>query len=143
MARMSPSKAARRRLRGIRMLEKGIAPTDIARELDVSRQSVYLWKARLQSESPAKLAVRRPPGRRLLLNEAKLGRLYRSLMLGPVAHGFPDDRWTLQRIADLIYKLWGLRVSQSTVSRYLDEYCLSTEDATVRARKARLAEVPK
>lgn len=42
-----------RRQRGMRMLKRGVAQVDIARELEVSRQTVSTWVRRLADDPQA------------------------------------------------------------------------------------------
>lgn len=46
-AKLSLKEQRRRRLKGVRLLEKGLPQAEVARRLDVSRQSVSRWAAML------------------------------------------------------------------------------------------------
>ena len=62
-----------RRRRGMRMLERGLAQADIARELGVSRQTLSLWAKRMAEDPQA--WRRRPLGRPAALSVANKRRL--------------------------------------------------------------------
>ena len=74
------------------------APGEVARELDVSRQSASRWHA----AGAAALQSRGPTGRRPKIPHAALKGIEEALVEGALAHGFATDVWTLDRIAVVI-----------------------------------------
>jgi transposase len=85
-----------RRLRGGRLLSKGVTQAEIARRLGVSPATVSAWKERLESAGLAAL-----------------------LKKGALRQGYTTNVWTLSRIGRLIVKEFGLEYSDSQVSRIL------------------------
>ncbi|MEV8548219.1 winged helix-turn-helix domain-containing protein [Streptomyces sp. NPDC051572] len=87
----------------------------IAKELRVSVRSVQRWRRAWDKGGPRALrsvGSASPPR----LSEAQFTQLERELAKGPVAHGWPDQRWTLSRIKTVIgrrfhksYTLQGVR----------------------------------
>jgi transposase len=53
-----------RRERAAELFAQGRTPAEVARELDVSRQSVSRWQARWQADGTPGLRTRGPTGRR-------------------------------------------------------------------------------
>jgi transposase len=92
----------RRRRRAARMLARGASQADVARELEVSRQSVSRWHADWSAAGVKGLKAAGRAGRLPRLSEAQLARVERALREGPRAHGFPSDVWTLARVATVI-----------------------------------------
>jgi transposase len=139
-------KLERRRLRGGRLLLKGVAQAEVARRLKVSRPTVHEWAARLEAGGLQGLrnAVR---GRPAALDEAMRTRLAASLKAGAHAQGYATELWTLPRIAKLIHSLFGIRYSISQVSRILaamgwscqrpEKRALQRDEAAIRRWKAR------
>ncbi|MFJ4633812.1 transposase [Streptomyces sp. NPDC088847] len=87
----------------------------IAKELRVSVRSVQRWRRSWDKGGPRALrsAGSASPPR---LSETQFAQLERELAKGPVAHGWPDQRWTLSRIKAVIgrrfhksYTLQGVR----------------------------------
>ncbi|MCX4564478.1 winged helix-turn-helix domain-containing protein [Streptomyces phaeochromogenes] len=87
----------------------------IAKELRVSVRSVQRWRRAWDKGGPRALhsAGSASPPR---LSEAQFAQLERELAKGPVAHGWPDQRWTLSRVKTVIgrrfhksYTLQGVR----------------------------------
>jgi len=100
-----------RRREGMRLLGRGLKQADIARRLEVSRQTVSSWaKAR---EVDAKAWRNKTLGRPGGLTDTERKQLSRLLMDGAVAAGFPTELWTLKRVAALIEREFGR--SYSTV----------------------------
>lgn len=73
----------------------------IAKELRVSARSVQRWRRAWDKGGPRALRSAEPasPSR---LSEAQFAVLEAELARGPVAHGWPDQRWTLSRIKTVI-----------------------------------------
>jgi transposase len=108
----------RRRLRGGRLLLKGVAQAEVARRLQVSRPTVLTWNERLQAGGLAALK-RRPRGRPCALTTAQKAQLARTLKAGAVAQGYAAELWTLPRIGRLIATQFAISYSDSQVSRIL------------------------
>ena len=108
----------RRRLRGGRMLLKGVPQAEVARRLEVSRPTVLAWNELLQAGGLAALK-RRPRGRPAGLTQAQKAELARTLKGGAVAQGYAAELWTLPRIGRLIATQFGISYSDSQVSLIL------------------------
>lgn len=78
-----------RRRRGMRMLKRGIAQAEVARELGVSRQTASTWAWRLADDPQA--WRRRPLGKPGGLTAADKRKLAKLLVKGAVANGFPTE----------------------------------------------------
>jgi putative transposase len=93
-----------------RLLRRGrLSQAEIARRMGVSRASVTRWKQRLEQEGIRGLRARPHPGRPCKLSEEQGQRLLQILEKGARARGFPTERWTLQRIAEVIWREFGAR----------------------------------
>ena len=92
-----------RRLRGARMIKRGVAHAEIARELEVSRQTVSRWAARLDSVKGAigKLKAR-TLGRPTRLSEEQQAGLRAILLSGALQAGFPTELWTIKRVRAVV-----------------------------------------
>ena len=120
-----------RRRRGMRMLKRGIAQADIARELEVSRQTVSTWNKALAEDPQA--WKRRPLGRPGALSMSDKKKLAKLLISGAVAADFPTELWTLKRIRVLIQREFGLAYSQTHTWRLLKEMGFSSQRPAGRA----------
>jgi transposase len=86
-----------RRRKGMRLLAQGMAQAEVARRLEVSRQTASSWDARRLEGRQAwrRRALGRPGG----LEAAQRISLAKMIVAGAVANGFPTESWTLARVA--------------------------------------------
>ncbi len=76
----------------------------------VSTKSAYQWRRCWRAGGTAALASRGPGGAVCRLSPAQLARLRAELDAGPAVHGWDQDqRWTLERVATLIGRLFHVR----------------------------------
>jgi transposase len=108
-----------RRRRAARMFERGASQADVARELEVSRQSVSRWYADWRAEGTKALKAAGRAGRMPKLSDEQLRQVDRALRKGPRAHGFATDLWTLDRVAQVIETDTGVRYHPGHVWKLL------------------------
>jgi transposase len=118
-ARQRAERQARRERAAELSAAQGRTQAEVARELDVSRQSASRWHAGWQAEGATALQSRGPTGRRPKVPDAGLEPIQRVLLEGALAHGFATDVWTLDRIAVVIQGLTGIQLSNPSVWRLL------------------------
>jgi transposase len=119
--RATRERAARqaRRERAAELFAQGHTQAEVARELDVSRQSASRWHAGWHAEGAAGLQSRGPTGRHPKVPDSALEGIEQALLEGALAHGFTTDVWTLDRIAVVIQGLTGVALSNPSVWRLL------------------------
>jgi transposase len=110
-----------RRERAAELFAQGRSQAEVARQLDVSRQSASRWHARWQADGTAALRTRGPTGRPPKVPDTALEGIEQALLEGALAHGFATDVWTLERIAVVIQGLTGVALSNPSVWRLLRE----------------------
>jgi transposase len=108
-----------RRERAAVLFAQGRSQAEVARELDVSRQSASRWHAGWQAEGATALHSRGPTGRRPKVADDQLAAIEQALLEGALVHGFATDVWTLERIALVIQGLTGVALSNPSVWRLL------------------------
>jgi putative transposase len=99
-----------RRLKGARLLNKGVSQAEVARRCGVSRQTASAWERTLK-EKGAEGMKRRPLGRPRQLSDVQRAELSKMLLQGALAQGFPTELWTLPRVAKLVREHFGIRYS--------------------------------
>lgn len=108
------------RLQAAKLFDQDIPTTLIARRLRVSANSVRVWRRRWRVGSVTALASRGPGGAICRLDNTQLAWLAADLDAGPAAHGYADDqRWTLARVATLIWDRYRVRYTPRGVSYLL------------------------
>jgi transposase len=104
-----------RRLNALQLLKSGKNQTQVATELGVSPAAVSQWVKAARLGGKAALEAKPFSGRPKKLSDAQLQRLARMLSEGPSKHGFPTELWTLQRVAVLVRRKFGVTYDQSGI----------------------------
>jgi transposase len=108
-----------RRERAAELFAQGRSQAEVARELDVFRQSASRWHAGWQATGTTGLQSRGPTGRRPKLPDSALAGIEQALLEGALAHGSATDVWTLERIAVVIQGRTSVQLSNPSVWRLL------------------------
>jgi transposase len=88
-------------------MQRGESPSVIARILGVGRTSLYRWLA-MAKRAPEALAAKPHPGPRARLTAQQITELEELLLKGARAHGWPNDLWSAQRVAEVIRRHFGV-----------------------------------
>src|SRR5690606_5110998 len=108
------------RLQAAALFTQDVPVAEIARRLRVSQNAVYVWRRRWLAEGEAGLASKGPSGTGCRLSDEQLEQLAAALVEGPAAYGWVEDqRWTLARVAELIWRLFRVRYTLRGVSLLL------------------------
>jgi transposase len=104
---------AQRRQRALALLQHGQSPAQVAKRIGTTTRSVRRWRS--ESQQTRRKASQRAPGRPCRLAASELRCLVQALQRGALAYGYAEDYWTLDRIAHLIWQLFGVRYHPSGV----------------------------
>ena len=107
----------RRRLRAVRLLEQGEAPAVVARILGVTRPTLHRWRRMARQDHG--LAAKPIPGAKRRLTDDQLRELEGLLDKGAPAYGFPTQLWTSARVAQVIFRSFGVKYHPDYVRRLL------------------------
>lgn len=103
-----------------RMLKSGARQSDVAREFQVSRQSVSRWARRLEAAGGALTKLKAATlGRPSRLDAEQIATLARTLRGGAIRAGFPTESWTLTRVRVLIEREFNQEYSNTGVWKVL------------------------
>jgi transposase len=109
-----------RRMEGGRLLRAGVlSQSEIARHLNVSRASVSAWAKKVDTVGLRGLRKSKATGIQSKLTKAQKQKLKRLLDHGALASGFATDRWTLERIAELIQHEFSIKYHPNYLNRLL------------------------
>ena len=92
------------RLAAAELIEAGASDREVAKRLRVSRMSANRWRRALEAGGRAALASKGAGGARCKLTPAQLRELEAVLDAGPAVCGYPDQCWTLARIAEVVHQ---------------------------------------
>ncbi len=124
-----------RRKRAAKLFACGVPQADIARELDVSRQSVSRWFASFEKGGAVALRGARRAGRKPRLTSSDVRRIEQALLRGARASGYPTELWTLARITEVIEALTGVAYHPGHVWRLMGQLGWSPQRPERRARE--------
>jgi transposase len=97
-----------RRMRAADLLEHGVIPAEVARQVGVSHQIVSDWRAAWRRSGRDGLRGAGRAGRLPKLSREQLAHIEVELVKGAEANGYPNDVWTLRRVAEVIERLTGV-----------------------------------
>lgn len=124
-----------RRLRAWELDQAGWKQQAIADALGVSKGAVSQWLKRARTDGPEALYRRPPPGGQPKLTAEQRERLPVLLERGAEAFGFRGNVWTEPRVAELIWREFGVRYHPSQVGRILKRLGWSRQKPVRRARQ--------
>lgn len=109
----------RRRRRAVALLVAGASLSAVARRIRASISSVWRWWDAHQRGGDSALTPKPVPGRPRKLTARQEQRLWKILLAGAVAYGFPNEMWTLKRMAQVIRREFGVEYHPSHVWKLL------------------------
>ena len=133
----SLSSQAATRLQGGQLILKGYDNDAIVDIAEVSVSSVKNWRRKLKQSNGElqSLARQKGSGRHAKLNDVQKQKLKDIVLDGAVAAGFPDERWTSKRVADVIRRVFHIAFAPSSVRRLLRDLGLSPQMPVVKLHK--------
>ena len=130
-----------RRRHAVAMMRRGMKPAAVAKALRVSLVSVGRWRKTARDGGAEALAAKPAHGRPRKLSLARRRQLLQMLARGPTRHGFGTELWTLGRVAEVIFRRWGVSYHPSQVWRILVASGWSCQKPQCRARERDEAKV--
>ncbi|MEU7488087.1 winged helix-turn-helix domain-containing protein [Streptomyces sp. NPDC042319] len=120
------------RLQAAEMFATGHDNAMVAKQMRVSVRSVQRWRRAWQDGGPPALHSKGSAARPTL-NEDLVAVLEQELAKGPVAHGWPNQIWTLERIKTLIGRRFHKTMTLSAIAQMLHRHGFSHQ---IPARRA-------
>lgn len=108
-----------RRCQAVEAVKKGDKVKDVARIIGINPRSLYRWLQ--DAQKPDGLAAKPHPGPATSLSVPQQKELEQLLLQGAQAHGWSNQLWTTQRIADLIRRHFGVSLHHDHVGRFLHQ----------------------
>jgi len=122
-----------RRMDAAKLFAQDVKPAEIARRLQVSRQSVSRWQQSWTKKGKQGLHGSDRTGRPHKLTVVELKKIAESLLKGPRANGMDADLWTLSRMRKLIESITGKHFTLSGVWNVLRRLGWSAQRPAKRA----------
>jgi transposase len=124
----------RRRI-AAKLLQKGKGIREVACLVEASPSAVHGWKQLLDEGGLDALKAKPHPGRPGQLTAEQKTELEQKLRDGPLVAGFSTDLWTLERVAQVIERCFGVQYHPGHVWKILREIGWSTQKPERRARE--------
>lgn len=131
----------RRRLKAVKLFDRGLSQAEVARRVGVHRQSANRWFRAWQDRGLAALRKAGRAGRKSRLSAQDLRELERALKEGPEGHGFGTLLWTTRRVAAVIEKQTGVRYHPDQVCWLLQRLGWSCQRPASQARERDEAQI--
>jgi len=106
-----------RRRKGMKMLKRGVSQAEVARALDVSRQTTSRW-AKMVTDDPEVWSEKKR-GRPAGLTDKQMRQLEMLVCLGPSANRFATYAWSVALVTELIEREFGVQYKAANVRRIL------------------------
>jgi len=140
---MKQNEQEERRQKGYRLLRQGHSQAEVARILEVSRETTRRWAERMKANGRKSWRIMGKRGPKPRLTGTQYQELKKRLKAGAVAAGYANALWTLPRVADLIKREWQIQMGQTQVWRILHEKlgwsCQKPERRAVERNAAKIA----
>ena len=124
-----------RRRKAIALLQKGHRVNETARLVGVTPGAITQWRQAYEKQGEAFFQVHSPPGRPPGLNQKHKQKLEKLLLKGACKNGYSSELWTLQRVAEVIEKHFGIAYDPSSVWHILKAMGWSCQKPEKRARE--------
>jgi len=109
----------RRRRRAVELLKTGLTMEEVSHRVGTSTASVCRWNQAFQEGGAKALKAKPVPGRPRKLQPGECLRLLELLLKGARAYGYPNELWTLKRIARVIRREFAVTYHPNHVWRLL------------------------
>jgi transposase len=108
-----------RRLAVARMVEERESAAEVAELLGVSMRTIQRWRRAWERDGMAGLRSRPRSGRPKKLSDDEAAQVLDWLEQSPADFGFPTERWTAPRIAELVKRSFGVQMNHRYLNAWL------------------------
>ena len=124
-----------RRRKAIALLKQGCGVRETARLIGASPSTVTEWRKAYEKQGEAFFQAHSPPGRPPGLSQKHKKKLEKLLLKSARKNGYGTKLWTLQRVAEVIEKHFGIAYESSSVWHILKDMGWSCQKPQKRARE--------
>ena len=126
-----------KRLHGGEMILNGFDDEEVAYALNVSLSSVRNWRRTLASHDHDLTCLVRKTGSGYSskLTDEQKQEVKAIVLAGAQSFGFPDERWTGKRVAEMIRQTFNIEYSRSAATELLHTLGLSPQMPVVKSHK--------
>jgi transposase len=104
------------RIKGAKMLAEGLPPSEVARQLGVTKSAVSHWRRDMRDRGGVKgLKSKGKPGPQAKMTPQVIEKARRALIKGPRANGLDADLWTLESAGAVVARICGHTFSHQRI----------------------------
>lgn len=100
-------------------LSKGIAMQDVCKVLDITRESVRIWKMALRKNGLNGLLQEKKVGKRSKMGSSKIQLIKKLIKQNPAKYGYPQKKWTGVILSEYVKKKWKISIGTRTAQLWL------------------------
>lgn len=100
-------------------LNDGVSMTDVCKVLQVTRESVRLWKESLRTEGLSGLLMDKKKGKRSGISVENKKELVSILKKSPKKQGFSENKWTGKLVQIFVLKKWNYKITIRTAQLWM------------------------
>lgn len=100
-------------------LTEGVSVTDVCNVLNVTRESLRMWRNRLKQEGPQGLIAHKKKGKTSSLTVAVKKDLQKIVLLEPIKLGYDARKWNGILICRYLKDKWNIEIAVRTVQNWL------------------------
>jgi len=100
-------------------LSNGISMTDVCTVLQITRETVRLWKKQLRTGGLNGLLTDKKKGKRSRISVENQKELRKILMSSPKKQGLIETKWTGKMVQEIVLKKWNYKISIRTAQFWM------------------------
>jgi transposase len=116
---MNPTKMIVFKCQTIIALNRGVSMNKVCEVMDVTRETVRIWKGQLRREGLGGILKNGKVGKRSRLNPEKQSQLKALLKKSPKKTGYESNKWTGNLVKDYALQYWKLSISLRTANLWM------------------------
>jgi len=132
--KLSHAKLEEIRFKAVKAVQRGQAPTVVAREMGLYANRIFVWLASYRAGGWDALRARKGTGRPKRLTGRQIQWIYITVtMKNPLQLKLPFALWTRSQIRTVVYRKFKMRLSLSSIGRLLAQLGLTCQKPLFRA----------
>ena len=116
---MNPTKMTVLKCQVIIALNRGVSMNKVCEVMDVTRETVRIWKGQLRMEGLGGILKNGKVGKRSRLTPQKQSQLKALLKKSPKKTGYESKKWTGKLVKDYVLQYWELSISLRTANLWM------------------------
>ena len=125
----------KRRIKAVRLWEKGKTQYKIAKKLGVSFEAVSNWVEAYKAQGWDGLKSKGNPGPDSKLTQKEKRKIKQAILRGAQKQGYATDLWTLARLRDLIKKISGTKYHPGHVWKVVISLGFTSQKPEIKAKE--------